>query len=354
MIVSNLWLYNFRRFEKSSFNFSPHINYLLGSNATGKSSLLEALYLISHGKSCSTTDLKSISNNGKMNFQLKVRLTDCLFSEIIYNYDHGKSKITSNIKPIIKKSELSNELCIRLVNDKSFRVIDSGPRYLRSFIDWQILHYQTDYLASYRLFQHCKDQLKHLSLLTNNKRQIIVWLEKYISIIQTITLLRNEYLKILKQEINHNKETLYIFNNIDIGFDIGYSQILINDPYKEYLKHQSSKMRFFPGPHRARIHFLKFGRNINNYFSRGQLKVFMISLQLVVNQILLKYSNKKGIILIDDLPSELDHDNQQYITELFNIYRFQYFITSTNTSLYKNISLPKETYRVHQLSHNQL
>jgi len=350
MFVSNLGLYNFRKFQNLSLNFTPYINFLLGPNASGKTSLLEALYLISHGNSCRTTNLKNISYNGNLNFQLKVGLNDCLFKELKYNYHNGRSKITSNTKPIVKRSELTNELCIRLVNDNSFRIIDSGPKYLRSFIDWQILNHYSDYLEYYRIFRHCKEQLKYLSQLPNNKRQIEVWLEKYISCIQNITLKRNEYLQILTNEIKKNTDTLYIFKNVNISFDVGYSQLFIDDPYKEYLKHKTTHMRFFPGPHRARIQFIKFGENVNNYFSRGQLKVFMISLQVIVNQILDKYSNKKGVILIDDLPSELDDDCQKYVAELFNIYKFQYFLTSTNSSLPTNLPLHKETFQVHQLS----
>jgi len=58
MIISNLRLYNFRNYEQLNIDFSNNLNIIYGNNGTGKSNLIEAIYLLSLSKSFRTMNDK--------------------------------------------------------------------------------------------------------------------------------------------------------------------------------------------------------------------------------------------------------------------------------------------------------
>lgn len=60
MIISNLRLYNFRNYEQLNIDFSNNLNIIYGNNGTGKSNLIEAIYLLSLSKSFRTMDDKNL------------------------------------------------------------------------------------------------------------------------------------------------------------------------------------------------------------------------------------------------------------------------------------------------------
>ncbi|MFS8563062.1 MAG: AAA family ATPase [Rhabdochlamydiaceae bacterium] len=70
----SLYLHNFRNYEEAEVSFSPHINFIQGENAQGKTNLLEALYLLSTGKSFRTTHLSEIVREGASFFTYKPTL----------------------------------------------------------------------------------------------------------------------------------------------------------------------------------------------------------------------------------------------------------------------------------------
>ena len=60
MIISNLRLYNFRNYEQLNIDFSNNLNIIYGNNGTGKSNLIEAIYLLSLSKSFRTMNDKNL------------------------------------------------------------------------------------------------------------------------------------------------------------------------------------------------------------------------------------------------------------------------------------------------------
>ncbi len=349
MHVSNLSLNNFRKFAHDSFEFRPNINFLLGPNASGKTSVLEALYLVSRGKSPRTNNLKYLAGIESKNFRISANFIDAYHDQLNFKYINGSSNVSSNTRTIRSRSDLANEICIRLVNNKSFQIFQSGPKFIRSFIDWQILNTQKQYLQQFKSFQQCSDQLRQLTRIRSDKRQIKAWLDKYVSSISIISNKRSEYLHTLDTAIKCHSTDIEIFKGISIHYEKGFSNSFLQDPYPFYIQHKSKHLRYFPGPQHARINFMKSGHDIGKFLSRGQIKIFMISLQIIVNLELEKTTQRKGIIMIDDLPSEFDNLHICKVFDILQMFPYQYFVTSTDPGLHRLSSISKEMFHVEHL-----
>ena len=70
-MINNITLNNFRCFKNSTLELSPGVNFFYGKNGSGKTSILEAIYLCSSGKSFKSTNIKSLISIGTDAFNIK-------------------------------------------------------------------------------------------------------------------------------------------------------------------------------------------------------------------------------------------------------------------------------------------
>jgi len=97
MFLKTLRLHNFRNYDSFKVSFSPHINIICGKNAAGKTNLLEAISLISTGKSFRTLNLKELIKHQKNFFFIEALIDNSGISQLIKIYYDGKTKkITHN------------------------------------------------------------------------------------------------------------------------------------------------------------------------------------------------------------------------------------------------------------------
>ena len=65
-MITELKLHNFRCFNSTTINLSPGINFFYGNNGSGKTSILEAIYMCSSGRSFKSSNIQSLINLKKI------------------------------------------------------------------------------------------------------------------------------------------------------------------------------------------------------------------------------------------------------------------------------------------------
>jgi DNA replication and repair protein RecF len=109
------------------------------------------------------------------------------------------------------------------------------------------------------------------------------------------------------------------------------------------------------GPHKADINFMIDGVSVDNYLSRGQLKLLMYALKICQNSLIESETQKQSLFLIDDLPSELSNDTKQIVSSLLANSQSQIFITAID---FDSISAVVETLsknmKVFHVKHGKL
>ncbi|MDD6734884.1 MAG: DNA replication and repair protein RecF [Clostridiales bacterium] len=137
MIVKRLTLHNFRNYERETIDFSSGTNVIFGNNAQGKTNLLEAVYLFSHGKSHrAKTDAEMIkfgSDFMKLCLELSDKSRD--YRAVMQLTKSGKKSVKINNVPITKLSMLMRYLNAVMFSPEDLDIVKGAPQLRRRFID---------------------------------------------------------------------------------------------------------------------------------------------------------------------------------------------------------------------------
>ena len=325
MAIRQISLNDFRNLKSVTLNTDGRMNYIIGKNASGKTNLLEAIYILCHGQSFKTRLIDQCIQQGKKSFLLFGQFT---------SYKAGISRsiknttIRINNETIYRISTLAEKTPVRIINASSFDLILGSPSIKREYIDWCLFHVEHDYHLLWNKHRHGLKQKNALLKQKNCGAQLDYW---------------DEYLEKLNLEIHamRLRYTLEIKDILIMEFIDYISEMEIELTYLPgwdtdnslldiYRKQRSTDLRYgFSryGSHRDDIKIFSHGLSVQNILSRGQIKKLAILL-VIAQVILIKRSTQKNVVLlIDDLDAELDEDTVRYILEKINIKGVQIFIT---------------------------
>lgn len=331
MYISNLRLQNFRNIPFKSFDFKDNINFIVGKNGSGKTSILEAIYFLSHSRSFRSSQLNRIINHNADEF-------------IIYTKSHNPDEITisisrkknsnniSKLNSEIQKNhaEITRTLPIQLMNPESFNIINSGAQQRCKVLDWSAFYLDKTFL---KIWQQTKFLVKqrNSALKQNYPYAYIVSIDKKLcEFANILDSKRQVYFTKLKPKIY---EILSQFNP-DLKLDIEYSRGWnshkeLSQILEESFDYDNRYKVTNHGPHKADIILTVNNKPIQDIFSRGQQKLLICAIKLAQGEIHNIENENKCIYLIDDITSELDNTHTQTLFNYLKKLKSQVFITTT-------------------------
>lgn len=334
MKIKYLELLNFRNYEKIKLEFSNNINLIYGNNGSGKTNIVEAIYLLAYTKSFRTnTDKYMIKMDKNLLKVTGLIENDYSNKHIIVINDDGK-KVKINDTNYNRLSDYISKMNLILFCRDDLDLIKSSPNFRRKSINIDISGYENRYLKllndynkflkqrnSYLKSLYLNNNMSrdYLEILTNNlihlgkkiynfRKSFIENINKYISIY---------YLKIM------NIEGL----NIEYVSDFKYSENDICKKMKSNLSRELTFGKTLTGIHHDDILFKINKIDIKNFGSEGQQKNAIIAYKMALIKYLSEL-NIKPIFILDDMFSELDNEKINNILKLLNN-NLQIFITTT-------------------------
>ena len=340
MKLTKINLTNFRNYDKLELNFDKNINIFIGNNAQGKTNILESIYVLSITKSHRTSkDLLLIKEN-----ELFTKIQGLIQDddkettyEVLIN-EKGK-KVSINDNSLKKISYyLSNINAIMFCPD-DLEIIKGSPIKRRSFFNLEISGFNNNYvknLSEYnKLLKTRNEYLKNNNIINNDYFEILT--DKLIDLNIKIYLERKKFIDDLNKYIKDIYLKISGNNNIFIKYE---SFIEYNDDLKEIKYQLQNKFdRVYNneilnkitllGIHRDDFSIYIDDNKINDYGSQGQHRVAILCLRLAEIELYRREYNKKPIILLDDIFSELDKNKKNNIINYIDN-DLQVFITSTD------------------------
>ncbi len=330
MGLNHLIINNIRNINNASITPNKNFNLIFGKNASGKSSFLEAIYILGTGNSFRTNKLHEFIAFEKDN---------CLVSgnvdlDLQNNTQMGIS--FSNSERIIKidsikyytRAALAQKLPLQIIYPGSNQIIEGSPKIRRQFLDWGIFHLIPQYFSEWNRYRRALNQRNAL-LKSKDFSDMEIW-DRELSICGTIvTNHRIEYLKKYKQYLLNICKTFLPNKDIQIKFNCGwktfktFEEILIEDRARDI------KFGFtHSGPHRCDLDILVNGTLAKSFCSRGQIKLLVLAIKLAQINLQTKIKNQFGCLLIDDFCSELDKNNSDILIKYIMDLNLQCFITA--------------------------
>jgi len=339
MWIKNLSVSNCRIIQNENLELSPGVNLIIGENASGKTSLLEALSLLSTGRSFRSSYINDVITNGSDCILVTAKLANDYNSETIHIGVQKTAKETTirmNQQDIKSQSELSRHIPLTVIHPASSELISGGPKFRRSYIDWITFYLFPEYVQIWKSYKHILNQRNSCLKSVKHRPSLSYWTEELIKIQPDIHQYRTQSLKKLQKILTDVNFALLKDQEIELELIAGLQtasslSLQHNDLLKFYadkLEYDLATKRTNYGVHRSDITIKLNGTDAKKSASRGQLKILAISL-LIAQSKVITTEQGKGIILIDDLDAELDQSNKSILLNYLISLNQQLIITST-------------------------
>lgn len=142
MSLTRLLIRDFRNIETADLALSPGFNFLVGANGSGKTSVLEAIYTLGHGRAFRSLQIGRVIRHEQEAFVLHGRLQgEERETAIGLTKDkQGDSKVRIDGTDGHKVAELAHLMPMQLITPEGFTLLNGGPKYRRAFLDWGCFH----------------------------------------------------------------------------------------------------------------------------------------------------------------------------------------------------------------------
>ncbi len=344
-----------RNIQHLSIKPSPTINLIFGENASGKSALLEAIFILGRAKSFRCQSIKSV-----IKIQQEKLIISALTQQRVGNEcqlgiqtDGKNTEIRINQQFTQNRSNLAYALPIQLIHPKSYELLDAGPQTRREFLDWGVFNEFQSFLPAWRSFKKALAQRNSL-LKTKKTAQIRVWDRELIYYGMIIDDFRQRYLGQFKSVFFEIITKFLSIDNVDIRFSSGWDsskslQQALNTDLEKDIRYGFTHS----GPHRADFQLLVCNRLAKDFVSRGQLKLLVLSLKLAQVQLLSNQQSNLACILIDDFSAELDLKSRAKLLDYLAASTSQVFLTATGLADFGDLSQLQE-YRTFHMEHGNI
>ncbi len=355
MSLLKLDIYSVRNIQKESLIPSPTINLIFGENASGKSALLEAIFILGRAKSYRCSAIKSVINFTKDCLVVSAQTVQENGSQLQLGIQlNGKnSEIHINQQATQKRSDLAYALPLQLIHPKSYELLDAGSQIRREFLDWGVFNNDQNFLSAWRKFKKSLSQRNAL-LKTKRLEQINVWDKELVYYGTIVNNLRQQYVEKFIPVFIKIIGRFLTLDGIDLKLVSGwgtakeFNQVLFDDRDKD-LRYGFTHS----GPHRGDFQLLVNNRLAKDFVSRGQLKLLVMSLKLAQVQLLANEHSQTGCILIDDFAAELDVINRAKLLNYLAEMACQVFITATEKNDFGDLSQIKN-YKMFHVEHGTI
>lgn len=300
-MLNNIKLYNFRNFCEYTTDFSTRINVITGNNGVGKTSILEAVYMLSTGRSFRAKDLVNI---------IKHHTNELVLNAELYNNNQisiKKSSISQgqvyiNQQACKRSSDLNSLLPTQLIYQDLFELMDASSQLRRNIIDWGVFHVEPDFADWCREYNRVLKQRNRLLSESRLFGDHKPWLQILVNLSEKIHLARSRYFDDLEKlftdilsELLNDKVVCKLYYNK------GWNSDLMEELTFQFQRDRQLGYTKL-GSHNADLVFETDSLKSKYTLSRGQKKIILFVLKMAQY----KLSNKQMIILLDDIFSELD------------------------------------------------
>lgn len=322
MIVKGLWLQNFRNITDHAWQFEPGLNLYVAPNGSGKSNLIEALRLLSTGKSwrAHKTDEFIAWEKEIAHLQVKVEKFDgeavTLQQSLTTGNVQGKKTAARNYKVNgvgKRKTTATAELATVLFTPEDMMVFQVGPSARRELLDDLLT--QTDLKYAQALQQYEKALRRRNKLISQlregevDRYDFFYW--------DKLLIEHGGYLQTKRQSL---MEWLQQQSGVTEDYHLVYEPSIISEErLRQYANAEVGAGYTLVGPHKDdwQLQVKRQGQwhNIVQYGSRGEQRLSLLWFKLQAVEFLKKRLHEKPVLLLDDVFSELDQKNCEMLLE---------------------------------------
>lgn len=354
MVITKLYIRNFRNIREAELDFDSSLNIFVGKNAQGKTNLMEAISVCLGGsfRHVRYTQYVPVSEPGTEVFiRLCFRNDDNTGRENIVEYtiSNGKPTVTYNGLSVSDASKLFGVLKYVVFVPEHLNLIKGAPELRRAYLDdVAVMQTQTHLkkLSNYNRGLKQRNNILAFARKDISKAELSAQLAPWDQVLASeginVTYGRLRYFSFLQQHaaevysrLTEGTEKLEMeyFSSIFKTNSINFSDV--NKLFDEYVSELANnlqsemKLRYtLAGVHRDDVNFYINGMAARDFASQGQTRSAALALKLSEAEIIRRKNKTCPVVILDDILSELDSVRRNFVIN--NIDKSQVFITCCN------------------------
>ena len=309
MSLSRLQVTDFRCLQSAQIELDRRFTLISGANASGKTSLLEAIYVLGRGRSFRTRRLEHLIRSGMERFVVFGEV-DTAHRRVPVGVEGSRAGVRARIDGDTPPSlaELALQLPVQIIDPEVHRLIEEGPARRRRFLDWGTFHVEQSFVGHWRRYQQALRQ-RNAALKKRQPRSVVsVWDTDLVRSGELLSDARTRYVAALSSPAKLIGENL-LGMELALSYRVGWSKDLtLSEALCQSWNHDVESGATQIGPHRAELAIRLDGAAVKDRVSRGQQKLLAAALLIAQLKLFPDDSAVQPSLLLDDPAAELDDD----------------------------------------------
>ncbi len=330
--------------------FCPGMNIIIGANAQGKTSLLEAIHFLSLARSLRTNNEKELVQYEKEGFLLKGEVVYDVIeagqTTIDIKWLKGGKRICVNGINLEKVSELIGKVRVIFLTSDFSDLVQEGASARRKFMDIQLSQMDITYLHALQGYQRALRQRNELL----RKKDIAgdelwIWEVQMAEFGKVLIRKREEFIKSIKHLASDIHQKIISDEKLEICYVPDVMEEVLLKKLEENRNTDIQRGQTLHGPHRDDIEIKINGYSVRQFASQGQKKTCAYAIR--ISEIYLSKGNKLDlpIVLADELFSDLDPQRGKQFLETLPS-EIQVIITAVDERFCRSLERSFEMYRI--------
>jgi len=307
MRVKSLSISNVRNISTARIDFDPCLNCFIGDNGAGKTSILEALSVLSKGRSFRPGQISSLIGSGGNSLQVvsKVESQSGDSHQLGIERDPDQWTARHNGADVTNLSDLTELLPFVVLEPNSHTLVSGPPDGRRRYLDWGVFHVEHHFLTVWRRYQRVLKQ-RNAALKQANRLMVESLDAQFIQLGERLHQARKEHVErldgLLQKQLALFCETL---ENVTLNYKKGWSGDSLAEALELSVTRDIERGITGPGPHKADLLLAIDGIPAKERLSRGEQKAMTAAL-IMAQAHMIGEKGEMPVLMFDDLASEFD------------------------------------------------
>lgn len=330
MAVARLKGENLRLYRSLEIEPHPQLNLIVGDNASGKTTFLESLYVPARGRSFRATNLSELCGSHQPGWTVFLEIRAPIGGHRIgIGWSREGTRLRMDEERGARLADVIRAIPMQLIDPLAHRLLDEGPAYRRSYIDWGVFHVEHRFHDIWRRFQRALQQRNRALRDQADARSVNAFNEELATTAEAITAFRERHVVSTAPGLASWAERLLGDAEVRSTFQRGWPA---GEDYRETLSRNLEQHQRLgttvQGPHRAELRIDLGPGRAKGRASRGQQKLLVAAMILAQSELLIAAGVSAPILLLDDFSAELSPESQARFARHLVEYPGQKFITS--------------------------
>ena len=340
-----------RCLQRAELSLHAHYNLIWGSNGSGKTSLLEGVFILGRGRSFRTRNSERLIRHGQPKLTVFGRTDGPLGRAVgVQVARSGGTTARVNGAAVASLTELSEAFPVQVIDPGVHKLVEEGGYRRRRWLDWVVFHVEPGFVDLWTRYTRAVKQRN--AALRRQPSQASAWDPELARLGELIALARGRVMDKLQPAWQESAQALYGLD-VHLHYSRGWPHdVSLAKALEDARARDQTKGLTHSGPHRADVLVRVGTRPAREVLSRGQQKLVAIAMTLAQLRLLQQLTAITPTLLLDDPAAELDETHLGRFIDQVRRLGCQLLVTSLQPPLQggplASLGQPEKVFHVEQ------